>query len=88
MLRCADNSLYTGWTTDLRRRLNEHNSTSRGARFTRARRPCTLVYYEVFENENPAQAKREAMSREWFIKNRLSKAQKEELADSKTLTPL
>ncbi len=42
VLRCADDSLYTGVTTDLDRRLQEHNAGSRGARYTRARRPVVL----------------------------------------------
>ncbi|MEE9320801.1 MAG: GIY-YIG nuclease family protein [Granulosicoccus sp.] len=44
ILRCADGSLYTGITTDLTRRLHEHNTTTRGARFTRGRRPVELIY--------------------------------------------
>lgn len=44
ILRCGDGSLYTGITTDLSRRLHEHNETTRGAAYTRARRPVKLVY--------------------------------------------
>ena len=82
ILRCSDNSLYTGWTTDLVRRLKEHNSDTggnKGAKCTRARRPCTLVYYECFEEEDALSAKKKAMSREWHIKNDLTKKEKEEL---------
>ena len=43
MLRCADGSLYTGVTTDVLRRWQEHNGGPRGARYTRARRPVSLV---------------------------------------------
>ena len=43
VLRCADGSFYAGITTDLERRLNEHNSSPKGARYTRARRPVALV---------------------------------------------
>lgn len=43
MLRCADGSLYTGVTTDVLRRWNEHNGSARGARYTRTRRPVSLV---------------------------------------------
>jgi putative endonuclease len=46
ILRCADGSLYTGVTTDLQRRLREHNSAGGGARYTRSRRPVRLVYAE------------------------------------------
>ena len=45
ILQCADGTLYTGWTTDLERRLQAHNS-GRGARYTRGRRPVRLVYSE------------------------------------------
>jgi putative endonuclease len=48
MLRCADGTLYTGVATDVRRRLREHNGDARlAARYTRARRPVTLIYSEV-----------------------------------------
>ncbi len=46
ILRCADGSLYTGITTDIERRLGEHNHGNRGARYTRARRPVTLGWVE------------------------------------------
>lgn len=61
MLRCADGSLYTGITTDLARRLAEHNGDERtpGARYTRSRRPVTLAWSETAANRSDA-AKREA----------------------------
>lgn len=71
IVRCADKTLYTGWTTDLNRRLQAHNS-GKGAKYTRSRRPVTLVYAERFESKN------EAMSREWHIK-KLRLEQKENL---------
>lgn len=61
ILECADGTLYTGWTTDLTRRVHEHNS-GRGARYTRSRRPVRLVYWE----ETPSQ--RAAMQRELVLK--------------------
>ena len=64
----ADGSLYTGWTNDLERRLAAHNA-GKGGKYTRARRPVTLVYSEEFET------KEEAMSREAKIKQ-LTRAQK------------
>ena len=82
MLRCADGSLYTGWTTDVERRLKEHNESTKGARCTHAKRPCVLAYTEEFEDEDPKEAKRLAMRREWEIKNRLTKKEKEALAAS------
>jgi len=46
MVCCRDNSYYTGITTDLKRRIDEHNSQKKGARYTRSRRPVELVYFE------------------------------------------
>ena len=46
MLRCADGTLYTGWTTDVPARLKAHNA-GRGAKYTRSRLPVTLVYQEA-----------------------------------------
>ena len=60
MLRCADGSLYTGITTDVARRVAEHNGdTGLGARYTRSRRPVELVYVEAAANRAEA-ARREA----------------------------
>ena len=61
VLRCSDNSLYTGWTNNLERRIKAH-SNGRGAKYTRARLPVELVYFEEFED------KIEAMKREYAIK--------------------
>ena len=83
MLRCADSSLYTGWSTDVWRRLKEHNEEGgKGAKCTRSRRPCELVWYEEFEDEDPSEAKRMAMRREWEIKHKLNKKEKEALIAS------
>lgn len=46
ILRCGDDSLYTGVTTDIARRLSEHNSPAKGAKYTRSRQPVQLVYTE------------------------------------------
>lgn len=60
---CSDGSLYTGWTTNLPRRMAAHNGAGvAGAKYTSARRPVTLVYAES------CATKQEAMSREWHIK--------------------
>jgi len=59
ILCCQDNSLYTGITTDLERRIIEHNESNKGARYTRARRPVKLVYSEPATNRSTA-SKREA----------------------------
>lgn len=71
IVRCADNTLYTGWTNDIAKRLLAHNH-GRGAKYTRARFPVALVYLECFED------KKEAMRREYFLKQ-LSKSKKEAL---------
>ena len=69
VLRCSDNSLYCGTTTDLDRRLQAHN-TGTGARYTRSRSPVRLVWYRQ------APSKSEAFREEFRIK-RLHKAEKE-----------
>jgi putative endonuclease len=75
LLRCADGTLYTGWTVDVPRRVRTHNA-GRGAKYTRARRPVKLVYTEVW----PTRAA--AMRRERQIK-RYSRARKLALCRSK-----
>lgn len=55
MVRCEDGSLYTGVTTNVERRLMEHNGSKRGARYTRARRPVSLAYAIAFEGKGAAQ---------------------------------
>ena len=73
MLRCADNSLYTGITTDVSRREQEHNcQTKVAAKYTRARQTVTLVYVESSQNRSTAS------KREYAIKQ-LTKKQKEAL---------
>lgn len=55
ILRCADDTLYTGITTDLDRRLAEHNGElARGAKYTKARRPVVLVYSRRFRTRSNA----------------------------------
>lgn len=68
ILKCNDNSLYTGWTNDITHRLKMHNE-GKGAKYTRGRAPVELVYLEEFET------KQEAMSREAKIK-RLTRKEK------------
>lgn len=76
IVRCADESLYCGWTTDLKKRLDAHNGVIKGgAKYTKCRRPVYLVYYESF------QSKQEAQSREYAIKH-LNKIQKLRLVES------
>ena len=54
MLLCADDTLYTGITTDLTRRLTEHNSGRVGAKYTRARRPVQIVYSKKYKDRSSA----------------------------------
>ena len=70
MLECADGTLYTGSTTDLERRLEEHNSSDKGAKYTRVRRPARLVYSEKHPNRSCAS------KREYEIKHTMSRTQK------------
>jgi len=70
ILRCRDDSLYTGITTDIERRLNEHNHLASGASYTRGRRPVTLVY------SRPMHDRSAASREEWRIK-KLSRQDKE-----------
>jgi len=74
ILRCADDTLYCGWTTDLTKRLVAHNS-GRGAKYTRSRRPVELIYVEEYEDRH------DALSREWHIK-RMSREEKQRLCKS------
>ncbi len=53
-LRCSDNSLYCGITKDIQRRLNQHNHTSKGAKYTRSRRPVELVWACKMESQSAA----------------------------------
>lgn len=54
ILECADGSLYTGITTDLERRIEEHNSSKLGAKYTKGRRPVKLLYQEKFADKSTA----------------------------------
>ena len=68
MVRCADDTLYTGIARDAQARLATHNA-GRGAKYTRSRRPVTLIYQEAAPDRS------EASKREWAIK-RLSRREK------------
>ena len=71
MLRCSDNTIYSGYTNNLEKRVETHNS-GKGAKYTKTRRPVKLVYYETFKTKS------EAMKREYEFKH-LTRGQKEEL---------
>jgi len=56
VLRCSDDTFYTGVTTNINRRLHEHNNTPKGAKYTRSRRPVELIYSLTFSSQSTAQA--------------------------------
>lgn len=83
ILQCADNTLYTGYTTDIEKRMIEHNgegstkaARSAGAKYTRGRRPVELVYQESFTTRS------EALQREYAIKQ-LSRLEKQQMVDKR-----
>ncbi len=78
LLRCADGTLYAGVTTDIERRLEQHNAGT-GARYTAARRPVRLVWQEEHPDRSSAQ-RREAAIKRW------SRRRKEVLVGSSTDT--
>lgn len=76
ILQCNDGTLYAGSTTDIARRVEEHNNSKKGASYTKSRRPVTLLYSESCDSQSHAQ------KREYEIKQ-LSRVQKLELVASK-----
>lgn len=76
ILKCSDNTLYTGWTYDLEERLKFHNA-GKASKYTRVRLPVEIVYYEVLST------KEDAMKREWEIKG-LSRLEKIKLCEQRT----
>ena len=75
ILECADKTLYTGYTDDIEKRIKVHNR-GKGAKYTRARLPVTLVYFEEVETKS------NALSREYSIK-KMTRRQKETLISAK-----
>ena len=73
ILKCADETLYTGIATELERRIEEHNGSDKGAKYTRVRRPVRLVYSEEYPDRSSAS------KREYEIKKKMSRAEKLEL---------
>lgn len=74
LLECADGTLYTGSTTDVERRLTEHNESPKGAGYTKSRRPVKLLYSEDCGTQS------EAQKREYTIKQ-LTRSQKRTLIE-------
>lgn len=77
ILECSDKTLYTGYTNDLNKRLNAHNS-GKGAKYTKNRLPVKLIYSEEYEDKS------KAMSREWHIKHDMTREEKLRLLDGDT----
>ena len=75
IVRCSDDTYYTGIAIDVQRRIEEHNHSPKGARYTRSRRPVTLVYTE----EHPDRSS--ASKREYAIK-RMTRTEKQKLLDT------
>ncbi|MBF0780389.1 MULTISPECIES: GIY-YIG nuclease family protein [unclassified Granulicatella] len=70
VLKCADNTYYAGYTTDVNRRVHEHNTSEKGAKYTKVRRPVMLIYTEKYDTRSLA-TKAEARFK------KLSRTQKE-----------
>lgn len=68
ILRCVDNTFYTGYTNDLEKRIQTHND-KKGAKYTRGRTPVRLIHFETFDNKS------DALKREYEIK-KLSRKEK------------
>ena len=75
IIQCADDTLYTGITTELERRVEEHNGSDKGAKYTRVRRPVRLVYSEEYADRSSAS------KREYVIKKKMSRVEKLELIE-------
>lgn len=73
IVKCKDGSFYTGWTTDISKRIEAHNA-GKGAKYTKSRRPVELVHLEEFLT------KEEAMKREYAIKQ-MTRKEKELLIE-------
>ncbi len=76
IVKCADETLYTGIAKELGRRIDEHNGSDKGAKYTRVRRPVTLVYSEEYTDRSSAS------KREYEIKKKMSRAEKLKLIAS------
>ena len=74
ILECSDKTLYTGYTNDIKKRVETHNS-GKGAKYTRVRLPVKLMYFEEFDD------KESAMKREWYIKHKMKHSDKMKLIE-------
>jgi len=80
VLRCNDETLYAGVTTDVQRRLKEHNHSPRGAKYTKPRRPVNVVYWKLFRDRGSAQ-------RAEYEFKQLTKEQKEKIVGPGIVVP-
>ena len=76
IVKCSDDTLYTGIAVDVEKRIDEHNNSPKGAKYTKSRRPVSLVYTEEFPNRS------EASKREYAIK-KMSREQKIAIINNK-----
>ena len=74
ILECSDKTLYTGYTNDIKKRVETHNS-GKGAKYTRVRLPVKLMYFEDYDD------KESAMKREWYIKHKMKRSDKMKLIE-------
>ncbi len=70
IVRCKDKSLYVGYTTNIAKRIEAHNSSKRGAKYTKSRRPVVIVHTEMFKSLSKA-LKREHEIKSWPRKAKL-----------------
>lgn len=63
IVKCCDDSLYTGITVDVDRRILEHNTSNKGAKYTRSRRPVKLVHIETYDNRSTASKRESAIKK-------------------------
>ena len=75
IVKCSDSSLYTGITTNVTRRVIEHNNSKLGAKSLKGKRPVTLVYTESYSTQSEAR-KREAAIKQWKRENKLKLIEK------------
>lgn len=86
VVKCIDNTLYTGYTTDLVRRIKAHNN-KKGAKYTRVRVPVSLVYYEEFTSKSEATKAESAfkkftrLQKEQYIKEKLKDDKKDKIKE-------
>ena len=76
ILQCADQSLYTGYTKDIERRIREHNESNLGARYTKGKKPVKLIYSEKFQTIGEAM-RREIEIKSWPREKKLALANNE-----------